>query len=224
MSVRKKSKFLTAGMSVAVLLVAGLQSSPAQACGGSDPFIASMCVFAGNFAPRGYAFTHGQLLPIAQNTALFSLVGTIYGGDGRTSFGLPDTRGRSVIGAGNGAGLSNYQIGQRGGAETVVLSTLQMPAHSHTASTTVTATATAHANNAGNKTSPDGNVWAQKGRTNIYSDQAPDVTMSADAVSVDASGVTTITNTGGNQSHENRPPYIAMNWVIALVGTYPSRN
>ena len=216
MSDRKTSRLLTAGMSVAVLLVAGLQSSPAVACGSSQSFLASMCVFACNFAPRSYALAQGQLLAINNNQARFSLLGTMYGGDGQTTFGLPDTRGRSVIGAGNGPGLSNYQIGQEGGLETVTLSVVQMPSHNHAATTT----ATAHGNSAGNKTNPDGNVWAQKGRTNIYSNQAPNVTMNAAAITA----TTTVSNTGGSQAHENRAPYLVMNWIITTQGIYPSRN
>jgi len=224
MSEKNRSGLPVTGMAAALLLAAGLPSTPAQACGGIDSFIASMCVFAGNFAPRNYAFAQGQLLPISSNTALFSLVGTLYGGDGRTTFALPDTRGRALIGAGQGPGLSNYRVGQRGGLETVTLTAAQMPSHNHGATTTVSASATANANSLGNSADPAGNVWAFKGRTNIYSDQAPNVTMSAAAISINATGDTAIGNTGGSQGHENRPPFLAMNWIIALQGTFPSRN
>lgn len=106
----------------------------------------------------------------------------------------------------------------------MTLSVAQMPSHNHTASTTVSATATANANSAGNTDNPSGNVWARKGRDNIYSDQPPDVTMSANAISVSATANTTVNNTGGSQAHENRSPFIAMNWIIALQGIFPSRN
>ncbi|PSN11862.1 phage tail protein, partial [filamentous cyanobacterium CCT1] len=96
----------------------------------SDPFVGEIRMFAGNFAPRGWAFCNGQLIAISQNTALFSLLGTLYGGDGRTTFALPDLRGRTPIHAGQGAGLSDYPLGSRGGVEQVALTTEQLPAHS----------------------------------------------------------------------------------------------
>ena len=99
----------------------------------SEPFIAEIKIFAGNFAPRGWAFCSGQLLQIAENTALFSLVGTTYGGDGRTTFGLPDLQGRAPMHPGSGPGLSSYRLGPKTGAETVTLSDNQMPSHSHKA-------------------------------------------------------------------------------------------
>lgn len=219
----RKNKITGLGIATIVLVSTMAWVNPAAACS-SEPLLGSMCVFAGNFAPRGYAMTQGQLLPISQNTALFSLLGTTYGGDGRTTFALPDTRGRSLIGYGHGPGLSNFLLGQKGGVETVTLSAAQMPSHIHAASTTVDAVATVNANSSGNTDNPSGNVWARKGRDNIYSDQAPDVTMNAGAVTVTASGTTTVNNTGGSQGHENRSPYIAMNWIIALQGIFPSRN
>jgi len=197
---------------------------PALACGSGESFIASMCVFAGNFAPRSYALAQGQLLAISQNSALFALLGTTYGGDGRTTFALPDTRGRVVIGAGNGPGLSNYNVGQKSGSETVTLSTAQMPSHTHTATTTTTGTATAHSNSSGNTDTPSGNVWSRKPRDSIYSSSAPDVTMNANAIFLSLSSATSVSNTGGSTAHENRMPYIAMNWIITLQGIFPSRN
>lgn len=198
---------LFAGVAVAVL-AEPFHVKPAHACT-STPFIAGMCVFAGNFAPRSWAFTHGQLLPINTNTALFALVGTTYGGDGRTTFALPDTRGRAVIGAGLGPGLSNYRLGQRGGVERVTLSVAQMPSHNHTA--------TLQGQSApGNQEGPGGTVLARDARDRGYSTAAPDVTMSSASIAVG--------NAGGSQSHENRPPFIALNWIIALQGLFPSRN
>ena len=101
-----------------------------------DPMLASIMIFAGNFAPRGWAFCDGQLLAISANSALFSLLGTTYGGDGRTTFGLPDLRGRAAIGPRHGPGLSNYALGQRGGVETVTLNITQIPSHTHLATVT----------------------------------------------------------------------------------------
>lgn len=195
-------------LTIAALLLSGLlASSKVQACS-ADPMLASMCVFAGNFAPRGYAFADGQILPISQNTALFSLLGDTYGGDGRTTFALPDTRGRSVIGARHGPGLSDYPLGQHGGVETVTLNETQIPE--------ITPTAIIHAqSDTGNNANPGGHVWAVLSRQNIYSDVAPNVTMNPGAV--------TINSFGGGQPHENRSPYIAMNWIIAVEGMFPSR-
>lgn len=184
-----------------------LASTQVQACS-TDPMIASMCVFAGNFAPKGYEFANGQIQSISANSALFSLLGTTYGGDGRTTFALPDTRGRAVIGAGKGPGLSEYPLGHMGGVESVTLNETQIPQ--------ITPTATIRAQSgAGNSTDPGGRVWAVLSRQNIYSNTAPDVSMNPGAV--------TINPFGGGQPHENRSPYIAMNWIIAVEGIYPAR-
>jgi microcystin-dependent protein len=185
-------------------------STPALA---SEPFIAEIIMFGGNFAPRGWAFCNGQLLQIAQFQALFALLGTTYGGDGRTTFGLPDLRGRVPVHPGTAPGLSTYRLGQKGGLEQVTLTSNQMPSHTHTASAVVNAT-----DNRGDAETPGGNVWAQKARDDDYSTAAPDVTMKADAVTVAAG------NTGGGQAHENRQPYLAVNFIIALQGIFPPRN
>ncbi len=179
----------------------------------SEPFIGEIKMVGFNFAPRGWAFCDGQLLPISQNEALFSLLGTIYGGDGRTTFALPDLRGRVPIHPGNGPGLSSYRPGQKGGVETVMLNAAQMPAHNHAAAGTAKAV-----NGSGDNTSPSGNNWAALARENAYSDAAADGTMAADNVTV------TVANTGGSQAHENRQPYLSITFCIALVGIYPSRN
>ncbi len=167
-----------------------------------EPFLGMITPFGFNFAPRGWAKCEGQLLPISANSALFSLLGTTYGGDGRTTFGLPDLRGRAAIGFGNGPGLSNYAIGQKGGAEHVTLNTTQIPSHNHSANVV--------AEEADNN-KPSGNSLAA---SQIYRTQAPDAVLNA----------ATIGNTGGSQQHENRQPYLAINWCIALVGVFPSRN
>ena len=224
MKSKKRTSSIFMMLCMAVMVSATVNIKQAKACGGSESYLASMCVFAGNFAPRNYAFAHGQLLAISQNTALFSLLGTIYGGDGRTTFALPDTRGRALIGAGRGPGLSDYRIGQRGGVETVTLTVNQMPSHTHTATTNVTGTATLHANSSGNADSPSGNVPARKPRDSIYSSSAPDVTMSPSAISLSLNANTTVTNTGGSQAHENRMPYIVVNWIITIQGLFPSRS
>jgi len=224
MKSKKRTSSIFMMLCMAVMVSATVNIKQAKACGGSESYLASMCVFAGNFAPRNYAFAHGQLLAISQNTALFSLLGTIYGGDGRTSFGLPDARGRALIGAGQGPGLSSYPIGHRGGVETVTLSVNQMPSHTHTASTNVAGDASLHAGSRGNTDNPSGNVLARKARDSIYSSSAPDVTMSPSAISLSLNANTTLGNTGASHAHENRMPYLAVNWIITLQGLYPSRN
>lgn len=177
-----------------------------------EPFLGQIVLFGGNFAPRGWAKCEGQLLSIASNSALFSILGTIYGGDGRTTFGLPDLRGRAPIGVGNGPGLSNYSEGNRGGQEAVTLTATQIPAHSHSLNANLSVSS-----NVGNQRSPIGARLAvpNDGENNYTTSSGGNGTM---AVSGSTSGA------GGGQAHENRQPYIAMNYIIALVGTFPSRS
>lgn len=173
----------------------------------STPFLAQVMLFAGNFAPRGWAFCNGQILSIAQNTALFSLLGTTYGGNGQTTFALPDLRGRAPISPGQGPGLSPIVLGQVGGTETVTLITNQIPAHNHPV--------LADPNTAG-EASPAGNIWAAEavGATAVYSTGTPTAPMKAGAIGL----------TGGSQPHDNRSPYLGLNYIIALEGIYPPRN
>lgn len=213
-----------------VLVIAGsacllLATAVSQTALADDPFIGEVKMFGGTFAPRGYALCNGTLISISSNTALFSIIGTLYGGDGRTTMGLPDLRGRVAIHPGSGPGLSSYSLGQRGGLETVTLSAKQMPTHTHTATTALTVSATLKADSgSGDSDAPAGKVLARKSRTKIYSGDAPNVNMHANAIEVSASASTTVNNTGGSQSHENRMPYLAINYIIALQGLYPSRN
>lgn len=182
------------------------------------PFIAEICMFAGNFAPRGWALCEGQLLAISSHSALFSLLGTTYGGDGRTTFGLPDLRGRTPIHPGHGPGLSSYKLGQRGGQETVTLLQSQMPSHSHV----VTAgSATMHTSAAADSPSPDGNYMAPDAAAPPYGSVKGSGTMAADAIGL--SNIV-IANNGGSQWHTNIQPFLAVNYIIALVGTFPSRS
>lgn len=192
----------------------------------SEPFIGEIKMVGFNFAPRGFAFTDGQLLQISQNSALFSLLGTTYGGNGRTTFGLPDLRGRVAVHPGNGPGLSFYSLGQRGGLESVTLNTTQIPSHGHNATTEVTSvTATLNGtNSSGDSATPEANSLASKSRTNIYSSAVPDVAMHAESITATAEATTTVVNAGGNQSHENRMPYLGIYHVIALQGIFPSRS
>lgn len=170
----------------------------------SEPFIGQIQPFGFNFAPRGWALCEGQLLPISQNTALFSLLGTIYGGDGRTTFALPDLRGRVAISSGAGPGLSNYQIGQRGGQEQVSLSNPnQLPAHTHSLGCNRTA--------ANSDTPVDAVPAVDEGATESYH------TSSTDSMLPTGS-------TGASAGHENRQPFLVVNYCIALTGLFPSRN
>lgn len=173
----------------------------------SEPFVGEIRMFAGNFAPRGWAFCDGQLLAVSQNDALFSLLGTIYGGDGRTTFGLPDMRGRIPLHQGTGPGLSARRLGSKGGAEKVTLTTNQLGSHTHSF-TGNTALATTDA--------PQGRVVAtpDPGSFRVFESDAPVTDMAA----------TSITNTGGTQPHTNLMPTLCINYIIALFGIYPSRN
>lgn len=179
----------------------------------SEPFLGEIKMVGFNFAPRGWSFCDGQLLPIAQNTALFSLLGTTYGGDGRTTFGLPDLRGRVPIHVGSGPGLSSYRWGERGGVENVTLNVTQIPAHGHTAAGTANAV-----NGAGNSKTPTGNTWASLSRENAYSSAVADGTMAANNVNV------TVNNAGGSQPHTNVQPFLSIYFCIALTGIFPSRS
>ncbi len=176
-----------------------------------EGYLAQIIMFAGNFAPRSWAYCQGQILSIAQNTALFSLLGTTYGGNGQTTFGLPDLRGRVPVGTGQGPGLSNIDLGEMAGSPTHTLISNEMPSHSHTATTTAKVSSL----NA-NTEEPAGNVLATQAN-NFY---AP-----ANTANGNLGGVsTTLTNTGGSQPHNNMQPYLGMNYVICLEGIFPSRN
>jgi microcystin-dependent protein len=164
-------------------------------------------MFAGNFAPRGWAFCDGQLLAVSQNDALFSLFGTIYGGDGRTTFGLPDLRGRIPIHQGGGAGLSVRSLGSKAGAENVPLTINQIPSHTH-AFNASTATA--------GDTSPQDNTTAVAPGAAVY---APEGTATGEAMAGSM-----ILNQGGSQQHSNLMPTLCIHFIVALVGIYPSRS
>ncbi|MFN0175592.1 MAG: phage tail protein [Saprospiraceae bacterium] len=174
-------------------------------------FIAQITLFASNFAPLGWAFCHGQLMLIDDNTALFALIGTTYGGDGVTTFGLPDFRGRIPIGMGTGSGLSSYDIGQNGGAESATITVGQMASHTHTATATVLSSASNATTNV-----PNGNVPAATS-TNFY------VPVSATNAALGGiSGI--IQPAGGSQPVSLGMPSLCLNFVIALEGIFPSRN
>ncbi|WIT13912.1 tail fiber protein [Paucibacter sediminis] len=171
----------------------------------SDPFVAEIRMFGFNFAPKGWAACNGQLLPISQNTALFSLLGTYYGGDGKVTFGLPNLQDSFALGVGQGPGLSLYDIGERGGSGTVSLLSSEMPAHSHA----LMAGASAQTD------SPAGAALAPPAAAALaYRIPGNQVAMAGDSNGA----------AGGSQPHENRSPYLAVNFCIAMQGIYPPRS
>jgi microcystin-dependent protein len=177
----------------------------------ADPFVAEIRIFAGNYAPIGWATCDGQLFDIRQNTALFSLLGTMYGGDGKTTFGLPDLRGRAPIMFGQGPGLSDYSEGERGGNANVTVLESEMPAHRHAAMGNP---------NSGTAGNPEGAVWAAsggRGRPSTYVAQEGPPPVSQ-PMSPNALG-----KYGGSAPHNNMPPYLTMTFIIALRGVYPPR-
>lgn len=176
----------------------------------SEPFVGEIRMFAGNFAPRGWAFCDGQLLAVSQNDALFSLLGTIYGGDGRTTYGLPDLRGRIPIHAGSGPGLSNRRLGSKAGTEKETITVNQLPSHNHTWKAT-----TANASNRTPVATPNTNAYAQPLNTQVYSDNISNETGFNGSM---------VGNTGGSRSHTNLQPFLCIHFIIALFGIYPSRN
>lgn len=169
----------------------------------AEPFIGEIRLLPYNFAPNGWALCNGQIMSIAQNTALFSLLGTTYGGNGQTTFALPDLRGRVAVSSGQGPGLSDYTLGEQSGLESVTLTQGQMPIHNHGVNCSTG--------------DPD-----QGNPRNGFPANAPSYAAGATAGATMNAGM--IANTGGNQPHENRSPYLVLNYCIALVGIFPSRN
>lgn len=171
----------------------------------SEPFVGEIRMFAGNFAPRGWAFCDGQLLAVSQNDALFSLLGTIYGGDGRTTFGLPDLRGRIPIHAGHGPGLSERRLGAKGGSEKETLTVNQLPSHGHPMRAS---------SDTALDIPPAGKVLAESTVASMYVNEQQTTNLNSDSIS----------NVGGSRSHTNLMPFLCVNFIIALVGIYPSRH
>lgn len=201
------------------LTIATLSGS-AAACG-SEPYLGEVCTFANTFCPNGYAEADGRLLLISQNQALFSLLGTTYGGDGRSNFALPDLRGRNPIGIGAGPGLAPVDLGEMSGLENQSLILPNMPLHTHTATTTVTATLHAVSGN-GNATNPSGKLPAiSANRDNIYSNSTANAEMSPEAITAPAT--TSVGVAGGNQPFSVRNPYVGMRYCVATSGLFPTR-
>ena len=170
----------------------------------SEPFVGEIRMFAGNFAPRGWAFCDGQLLAVSQNDALFSLLGTVYGGDGRTTFGLPDLQGRIPVHAGSGPGLSERRLGSKGGAENVTLTINQLPSHTHQLRAST---------NLPTDRSPAAHVSAET-TNDVYLNSSPVVDMATNSIN----------QVGGSRSHTNLMPFLCIHFIIALFGIYPSRH
>lgn len=175
----------------------------------ADPFVAEIRIFPFTFAPTGWAFCDGQIMPISQNTALFSLLGTVYGGDGKSTFALPDLQGSAAMHPGQGPGLSLYDLGQIGGSETVTLLVSEIPAHTHAVGRALA--------DAGNTVSPANAVWAQagagRGAAALYRDGSPTGQVNIQSLNV----------TGGGLPHNNMQPYLTLNFCIALQGVFPQR-
>lgn len=174
----------------------------------SDQFVGEIRIFAGNFAPNGWALCNGQLMLISQNTALFSLLGTMYGGDGRTTFALPNLMGRAPIGSGMGQGLTPRSVGQSGGSASVTLLNNEIPSHTHIPNV---------GSSAGSNADPTGGVWTvPPGRRPPFAYGGAENTVSMHP--------TAIQPAGGSQPHNNMQPYLALNFIIALEGIYPARS
>jgi microcystin-dependent protein len=177
-----------------------------------EGYIGQLIMFAGTFAPRNWAFCAGQLLSISQNTALFSILGTTYGGNGQTTFALPDLRGRVPVGVGQGPGLPNVSLGEVAGQPTHTLILTEIPAHNHSIN--------GNASGLGNSAAPTGNslgigvVPSNNSPVNMYNNAAPNTALNAATAGL----------AGGSQPHNIMQPYLGMNYVICLFGIFPSRN
>ncbi|HEY6305351.1 MAG TPA: tail fiber protein [Candidatus Angelobacter sp.] len=169
-----------------------------------SPFVGEIRIFAGNFAPTGWMFCDGSLLQISQNTVLFDLLGTTYGGDGVNTFALPDLQGRVPVHQGTDSFGNTFVMGQKAGEETVTLTTSQIPAHSHPALAN---------SGPGNQQSPANGVWATPSTGTIYSNVAPSLTMAPAAIGL----------AGGSQPHDNMVPFLAVSFIISLFGIFPSQ-
>lgn len=190
-----------------------------------DPFLGQITIYAFNFAPQGWALCHGQLLPISQNTALFALLGTTFGGDGKSTFALPDLQGRVPIGVGQGLGLTEYVVGQEDGSETIVLNTSEMASHAHAFDSSAMQGTLRCYDGRGNQRDATGNVPAVEsaGVTAAFSDAAP-LTSNLASGAVAVTGALALTPTGGGQPHANLQPFLVLNYCIAMSGIFPSRS
>jgi microcystin-dependent protein len=171
----------------------------------SEPFVGEVRLFAGNFAPNGWAFCDGQLVAISESEVLFNLIGTTYGGDGQNTFALPDLRGRVPVHQGSNGQSGPYVMGESGGAETVTLTAAQMPAHTHAMLASSTTASSTHG---------AAEVLGSSTTMNLYGTGAPNMAMDANAIAPQ----------GGGQPHQNMPPYVALNYIVSFFGVFPSQN
>lgn len=188
---------------------------------GASPYVGQLILVGFNFAPAGYLLCEGQLLAISEFETLFQLIGTTYGGNGQTTFALPDLRGRAPVSQGTGPGLSSRSLGETAGTESETLTLAQIPAHTHAVDISGLTPTLRCRNGTANQGSPVGNVPAieASGATATYSSAAADVNMGAGTVVL--GGAVTAATVGGSQPHENRQPYLAMNYCIAFSGVFP---
>ncbi|MGZ5435474.1 MAG: phage tail protein [Pyrinomonadaceae bacterium] len=171
-----------------------------------EPFIGEIRMFGGNFPPSGWAFCQGQLMPISENDALFTLIGTTYGGDGQQTFGIPDLQGRAPVHAGQGPGITqNYQLGEKAGVESVTLTTQQIPIHNH---------AFIASGDLADQITGTNGVLANPVSLSTYFTAAPDSSLNANSV----------TPVGGSQPHENLQPYLCISFILSLFGVFPTQN
>ena len=170
-----------------------------------SPYVGEIRLFGGNFNPAGWAFCNGQTMPISQNDTLFNLIGTTYGGDGQTTFDLPDLQGRRPNHQGQGPGLQNYTIGERAGVEQVTLNTTQIPSHNHPVDAL---------NEAGRLNSPGNNVWAGMSVNGYSTSGAPNAQLWSGSLA----------SSGSSQPHDNLSPFLAVSFIISLFGVYPSQS
>jgi microcystin-dependent protein len=178
--------------------------SPRASAQAEQPFVGEIAIVGFNFEPNGWAFCDGRLMAISQDDALFALIGTTYGGDGQTTFALPDLRGRVPIHQGSN-GFGSFVMGQTGGEETVTLTINQIPIHEHTIS---------GQSGLGSTAIPTGGVWASQSQLNVYSSASADTPMNPASIST----------AGGSQPHDNRSPFLTVNYIISLFGIFPSQN
>ena len=188
-----------------------------------EPFVGQIFMYGFNFPPTGHAFCRGQLLPISQNTALFSLLGTTFGGNGQTNFALPNLQGRAPVGVGQGAGLSDYQLGQETGTATATLLPGEMPSHTHIFDAANMKGTLRCRDERGNQRSPQSNVLARESAGVTAPFASGTLAAAMAPTSVELTGTPALAPTGGNQPHNNMQPYLVVNYCIALQGVFPAR-
>lgn len=194
-------------LTIGILFTSGFQLVKAQGPTGSQlGFVGEIRMFAGTFPPEGWAYCDGSILTIVSNVELFSIIGTTYGGDGSTTFALPDLRGRVPIGPGSGSGLTPRTLGEMGGEESHMLTTSEMPTHSHTTAQYADSTV-------GSSENPVGRIPARNAAGIPQYGSSPNTT----------TGLVVVGNTGSSQPHNNMPPYTVINYIICVEGTFPSR-